>query len=61
MTLWHHLMLADFYIGVRETLTVLVNSSNSRSSQGNFEIDIYAEIGIMYSTCLARGNSKKML
>jgi hypothetical protein len=43
---------------VRETLTVLVNNSHSRSSQGKSKVNIYARKEIVYNTCLARGNPK---
>jgi hypothetical protein len=46
---------------VRATLTVLVNSSHSRSSQGKSEVNIYARRGIVYNTCLDRENPKRML
>jgi hypothetical protein len=46
---------------VRATLTVLANSSDSRSSQGRSEVNIYARRELVYNTCLARGNLKRML
>jgi hypothetical protein len=46
---------------VRATLTVLVNSSHSRSSQGKSKVNIYTMRGVVYNTCLARGNPKRTL
>jgi hypothetical protein len=48
-------------IAVRAILTILVNSSHSRSSQRKSKVNIYAMRGIVYNTCLARGNPKRML
>jgi hypothetical protein len=64
VALWHPPTSADLYkeeACVRATLTVLVNSSHSRSSQGESKVNIYARRGILYNICLARGNPKRML
>jgi hypothetical protein len=44
---------------VGATLTVLVNSSHSRSSQRKLKVNIYAMRGILYNTCPARRKSKE--
>jgi hypothetical protein len=48
-------------VSVRATLTVLVNNSHSRSSQGISKVNIYARRGIVYNTCIARVNPKRTL